>query len=236
FPQTAWSLSPPPSTAAGWPPPPISARSPGEPTAGLRSCPSSRGRAFPRFPVPAFPYVVEQMLLCIPGERTKLAAGELLNLPRRRAPAVEVPSLNRALHPHVHRERFDPPVGKQQDAVGDFFTHPRQCLQGVTGLMERHLADGGQVDLAGGQQPRHPPHIRGPIAKGTTVQILQSRAGQPRRFRKRPYTFGHPFAELSSEAVQRQFDFGDIVECGDNKTHKTFPWILTEQRDAAGTR
>jgi len=63
------------------------------------------------------------MLLRVPGKRTKPAAGKLLNLPRRCAPAMEVPSLDRALDPHVDRECFAAAAGKQQDAIGDLFTH-----------------------------------------------------------------------------------------------------------------
>jgi len=69
------------------------------------------------------------MLLCIPGKWTKPAAGKLLNLPRRPTPAMEVPSLDRALDPHVDRERLAAATGKQQDAIGDLFTHAGEGTQ-----------------------------------------------------------------------------------------------------------
>jgi len=109
--------------------------------------------------------VGEEVLLCIPRDRTEPGPGEPPDLPERLRAVPEVQALDRAADPDVDGKRRQVAEAEEEDAVPDLLSHARDPAKHLPSILFGHTPEGQKVELPLRDQAGCRAHVRRSVAE-----------------------------------------------------------------------
>ncbi len=122
--------------------------------------------------------VVKQILLRVSGKWAEVRLAEMMEPLELDVAAGKIEFAQRFHHPDIDRERGRKPVGKEQDAIGDFAPHSGAVKQSGARLEKRQMVKTAQVQFATRNQLRRAKNVRRPETHFAGAQFGFGHCGQ----------------------------------------------------------
>ncbi len=147
--------------------------------------------------------------------------------------AVRIVDVQYLLNPGVDGEGLSSVKAEQQGAFRHLGTDATDGLEDLSGLVDGHGGNSGQLDFPIGNFLRRIQYVFCPESRTEGREVVQGKSGDPFGTGKCGTICG-VVTKCFAKSCDDAFDAGNIVVLADDKRAESLPGVLTENADASG--